>query len=125
MGGAGLPGAIFVVVAIVIVCLCIFWVFPWAQSQQRRADRLTEPGTEVLEYEVPEGQDPAAVLTALHLEGLEAVTDTRHGRQLVLIEARGGVERLRPRARAIIAHKANLNTQGDPAAEHDVRFLDE
>jgi hypothetical protein len=125
MGGAGLPGAIFVVVAIVLVVLCLFLVFPWAQAQQRRADHLMEPGAEVLGYEVPEGQDPAAVLAALHLEGMEAVTDTRHGRQVVLIEARGGVEELRPRARAIIARKANLNTQGDPAAEHDVRFLDE
>jgi hypothetical protein len=74
---------------------------------------------------VPEGQDIVVVVDALKKEGLDAVGELRQGRQLVLINATGDTELLRPRARAVIATRAPLNTQGDAAPEQQVRFLDE
>ncbi|MDQ4054699.1 MAG: hypothetical protein M3237_18670 [Actinomycetota bacterium] len=125
MGGAGLPGLIFAVVLLVLIAALVLLVYPWVNSRRSEVERLADPSVEKLEYEVPEGQDPAAVVKALKHDGLDAIAELRHGRQLVLINATEGVERVRPRARAVIAQRALLNTQGDPAPEHEVRFLDE
>ena len=54
-----------------------------------------------LVYEVPEDQDPAAIVAALRKEGLEAIEVSRQGRQRVVISGAG-----RSRARALIAREA-------------------
>ena len=125
MGGAGLPGLIFAVLLLVLIAALVLLVYPWVNSRQSDVERLSGPSVPTLEYEVPEGQDPASVVNALKHDGLDAIAELRHGRQLVLINATEGRERIRPRARAVIAQRALLNTQGDPAPEHEVRFLDE
>jgi hypothetical protein len=126
MGGAGLPGLIFAAVILVLLALTVLWVIPWMRSRREEVERLADPGVETLEYEVPEGQDPASVVNALKRDGLDAVGELRHGRQLVLIDAsEAGVDDVRPRARAAIAQRAPLNTQGDAAPDRQVRFLDE
>lgn len=125
MGGAGLPGLIFAVVLLVLIAVLLFVLYPWLSSRRGEVDRLADPSVPTLEYEVPEGQDPAAVVNALKHDGLNAIGELRHGRQLVLIDAAEGPEKVRPRARAAIAERALLNTQGDPSPVHEVRFLDE
>lgn len=126
MGGAGLPGLIFAGIVLVLLALVMLWVVPWFRSRREEVDRLADPSVETLEYEVPEGQDPVSVVNALKSDGLDAVGELRHGRQLVLIDASGaGVDAVRPRARAVIEQRALLNTQGDAAPDHEVRFLDE
>ncbi len=54
-----------------------------------------------LVYEVPEDQDPAAIVAALRQEGLDAIEVSRQGRQRVVISGAR-----RSRARALIARQA-------------------
>ena len=54
-----------------------------------------------LVYEVPEDQDPAAIVAALREDGLEAIEVSRQGQQRVVISGAG-----RSRARAAITREA-------------------
>ncbi len=83
------------------------------------------PASESLVYEVPEGQDPATIVTALRNDGLDATEVLRQGRQRVVIACPEGRGDLRPRARALIANEADLNFEGDPAQNRDITFVDE
>ncbi len=126
MGGAGLPfGLILIALLAIIVLLGVFVVVPFVRGESRRRDRLTEPGLKSLVYEVPEGQDPAAVVAALRQDGLEATEVMRQGRQRVVISGPEGTEDIRSRAREVIARGADLNLEGDPTAQRKVTFADE
>ena len=126
MGGAGLPWLVIVVVVAILALVGLLVFAPWLGKQQREATELTESRhrADVLAYEVPPGQDPAAVLAALSAADVAAQPDVGSDRHLVLIDARGGDAALRERAREAIAG-APLNTQGDPAPPRRVVFLDE
>jgi hypothetical protein len=126
MGGAGLPfGLILIAALVVIVLLGVFVVVPFVRGESRRRDRLTDPGQRSLVYEVPEGQDPAAIVAALRQDGLEATEVMRQGRQRVVISGPEGTENIRSRAREVIARGADLNLEGDPATPRKVTFADE
>lgn len=126
MGGAGLPfGLMAIVMLAIIVLLAVFVVVPFVRKESRQRDRLTEPGHESLVYEVPEGQDPAAIVAALRQDGLEATEVMRQGRQRVVISGPEGTEDIRSRARAVIARGADLNLEGDPSPSRKVTFADE
>jgi len=125
MGGAGLPGLIFAVLLLLLIGGSLFLIFPWMRASRQRIERLVDPAVDTLEYEVPEGQDPAVVVAALTLEGLDAVGELRHGRRLVLLNITGDDGEVRSRARAVIAHEAPLNPEGDASPDTQVRFLDE
>jgi hypothetical protein len=126
MGGAGLPFGLILIALLAIMALAaVYVVVPWVRGESRLREELTAPGQESLVYEVPEGQDPAAILAALRQDGLEATEVMRQGRQRVVISCPTGREDLRPRARALIADKALLNLEGDAAANHRVTFADE
>ncbi len=124
MGGAGLPGLIFAALLLLAVAAVLLLVVPWMKRQRQAVEEMSDPAVPTLDYEVPEGQDPAAVVTALHHDGLTAVGELRNGRRLVLIELTDASGDIRPRARSAIA-KAALNLEGDSAAGTEVRFLDE
>ena len=125
MGGVGLPfGILSIAVLAVLVWVALYLVVPWARGEARQRRELVE-ADESLIYEVPEGQDPAAVVAALRHDGLDATEVIRHGRQRVVISGPSDREDLRPRARAVIAEKATWNLEGDPAGDHRVRFVDE
>ena len=127
MGGAGLPFGLMVIALLAIVVLvAIFVVVPWARRRERERKRITDSRPEALVvYEVPEGQDPATIVTALRNAGLEATEVLRHGRQRVVIACPEGRGDLRPRARALIANEADLSFEGDPAQNRDITFVDE
>lgn len=124
MGGAGLPWLVAVVVVGVLALLALLVFAPWLRTRQQRADALAERryDGDVLAYDVPAGQDPVAVLTALSEAGLAAEPDTGTARQRLLIDAR--TVEAREQAREAIA-EAPLNTQGDPAPDRPVVFADE
>ncbi|GAA3667912.1 hypothetical protein GCM10022237_29760 [Nocardioides ginsengisoli] len=125
MGGAGLPWMVFGGVAVVLACAGVLLMVPWVKAEMRREDELASRDRDVLAYEVPDGQDPSAILVALKAAGIEAAPALRHGRRLVLIDERGQRDSvLRRRARRVIA-RAPLNTLGDPAPVHEVWFVDE
>ncbi len=125
MGGAGLPWLVYGAVLVVLALGAVYVVVPWMRTRQARADELAERGRDVVAYEVPTGEDPAAVLTALAAADLPAVPKVDHGRRLVLVDAASGDPRaVRERARRVIA-EAPYNTQGDRAPGRRVVFLDE
>lgn len=126
MGGAGLPfGLMLVGLMVVAVLAGIYVIAPWWRSEEAERKRIIDE-PESLEYEVPEGRDPVAIVLALRRDGLEAVEVMRHGRELIVIGCPSGKEEVRPRARAVIEHEADLNLEGDPARGHPlVTFADE
>ena len=126
MGGAGLPFGLMVIALLaILVLLGIFVVVPWMRGESRRQARLTEPGQQHVVYEVPEGQDPAAIIAALRQDGLEATEVMRQGRQRVVISCPGSPGKVRSRARSVIEREADLNLEGDPAPTRKVTFADE
>jgi len=127
MGGAGLPFIVIVAVVLVLVAFVVFGgVVPWSKRQGEQAERLEDPQVASLEYVVPEGQDPGAILAALHREGFEAVNVEHSGvRRILISDDGGGTGTLRSRARDVIAHEAGLNTQGDPSTRERIAFTDE
>ena len=128
MGGAGLPWLVYGAFVVVLLLAGLFVLAPWARARQDRSDELARRvgrGDLVVPYEVPSGQDPAAVLTALASVDVAATSRLDHGRQLVLIDTAGrDPDAVRERARHAIA-AAPLNTQEEPAPRHAVVFLDE
>lgn len=125
MGGAGLPWMVFGTIAVVLACTGVLLMVPWIRAEQAREDELGRRVRDVLAYEVPDGQDPAAVLSALAAAGLPAAPALRHGHRVVLIDEQGRRDSVvRRQARRVIA-AAPLNTLGDPAPPHEVVFLDE
>jgi hypothetical protein len=117
--------AVLVPVLVLVVLAALVIV---AITTLRRRDDVVKaealsPSTGTLRYHVPEGQDPAAVLAALEVEGYPATLAPAPAIDEVLIPCRTGAERERGHVRAVIAHAA-LNMEGD-AAHHEVRFEDE
>ena len=94
------------------------------RRHEQRDKELHSDRVPTLEYEVPEGQDPAVVLAALHQAGYDATSDATHPRQTVLIACPGGIEGEREHARAVI-ESADVTTPDDGAPVPAVRFRDE
>ncbi|SFB79666.1 hypothetical protein SAMN04487968_101555 [Nocardioides terrae] len=112
----------------VLVLVVLALVAMAAVRVLRRRDEAVKaeafsPNTDTLRYHVPEGQDPAAVIAALEVEGYRATLAPAPSIDDVLIPCRAGAERERAHVRAVIAHSA-LNMEGDPG-DHPVVFIDE
>ena len=126
MGGTGLPfGLPLIALLAIVVLLAIYVVVPLVRGRERARERVADARHESLVYEVPEGQDPATIVTAMRNDGLEATEVMRPGRQRVVIACPEGRKDLRPRARALIANEADLSFEGDPAMKQEVTFVDE
>jgi hypothetical protein len=80
--------------------------------------RLHQPGAEALTYDVPNGQDPAAVIVALGHAGYPAVEDLDGGTRQVLVSCPHGQIEARQHVRAV------LEGVGGPVPTQ-VRFADE
>lgn len=118
--------AIPVVILLVIILLAVIGLAARATQQSRKAADLAG-GTNTVEYVVPEGQDPAAVIAALQQHGYSARRDPDHTHTaVVVIECPEGVEHDRPRIRTVLEQAVPLNMDGDrdPALD-PVRFADE
>ncbi|RYP82470.1 hypothetical protein EKO23_21580 [Nocardioides guangzhouensis] len=83
-----------------------------------------ESGRHVL-YRVPQGQDPAAVVAALHGHGFDAVSEPGPRGVDVAVPCRADDPDVRERVRAVIAVPVPGNLEGDPAPAGRVRFADE
>jgi hypothetical protein len=122
-----LGGIFFVVVPlIIIVAVCYLAVRWFRQNEARKHHEATGEVVESLRYHVPRGQDPAAVLAALQIEGYEAVYDDESNTPDVLILTPAGADRERAHVRSVLAHGTAQNLEGDPQpAGRQVRFADE
>jgi hypothetical protein len=77
-----------------------------------------------LRYVVPEGLDPAPVLTALSQRGYEAALEEPEGRRIIDVTCPVGKEEDRDAIRAVIA-SAGATLHQEDGLEEPVRFMDE
>jgi hypothetical protein len=118
----------FMLLGLVLVAVLVWFAFRasrWAAARTEVDAHLGEPVVETLDYVVPEGQDPAVVVAALHENGVEAAPDIG-AKQLVHVACAPTDNGERERVRSIIE---TVKTSGiDAGAPFDagaVRFEDE
>jgi hypothetical protein len=118
-------GFLVVVVPLIIVVIGVWGAVRYFRQREETVKSAVKSGdVESLRYHVPTGQDPAPIIAALRMQGYEAVPATSGVTQDLLIVSNGGhIDRAE--VRRVIAHDADLNTQGDPAPARTVRFADE
>lgn len=119
-------GAVLVPVVIVLVLMAVGLVMVrrlGRDGDQRREEVMTAAHT--LRYEVPAGQDAAAVLVALSRHGFEAVADPDDTHALVIMCPLGRDQR--EEVRVVLENEAmqTLDEQDEHAYTGPVRFLDE
>jgi hypothetical protein len=119
-------GAVLVPVAIVVVLLVLGLVMVkrlGREGDQRRDEVMAAAHT--LRYDVPAGQDPAAVLVALSRHGFEAVADPDDVHALVIRCPLGSAQR--EEVRVVLENEAmqTLDEQDEHVPAGPVLFLDE
>lgn len=120
MGAILVPLVLFVVIAVVIVVM----TRRSAGGETETHEILVDPEVPALRYEVPDGQDPAAVLAALRNSGYVASAEQQAGNQGLLIGLPEGERPDREQVRSVIAG-ANTNLEGDASPAATPRFDDE
>ncbi|MGN6252157.1 MAG: hypothetical protein ACTHNS_10130 [Marmoricola sp.] len=118
--------AIPVAVLLVIIVIAVIALAGRAKTQTHDAADLSRSDA-TLQYVVPEGQDPAAVVAALENHGYLARRDPDYTHTaMVVVDCPEGVEHDRPRVRTVLEQAMPLNMDGDRAPALDpVRFADE
>ncbi|MGC4112815.1 MAG: hypothetical protein QM747_20810 [Nocardioides sp.] len=130
--GGGMGAVLVPVVAVVIVLLvAAVAVKRFGRAEREHSDQLQAADRPTVRYEVPPGQDPAAVLADLRTAGYDVSADSEPGPSspiLIIGTASGGAPD-RERLRTLLA-TASVNV--DPSVDSDtelsrssVRFLDE
>lgn len=109
-----------VIIVVVVAAAAVAGVIAVTRRQTRRADHVDHGDVAALRYRVPEGQDPSAIVAALHQEGYAAVGES----QDVVVPCRADPDRERAHVRSVIA-AAGTNIEGDPSPEQEIRFADE
>lgn len=119
-----------VLVATLLAIVALVWIVVYvvreeASKRQHVDHELNDERVPTLEYAVPTGQDPAAILAALEGEGYTATVDPHPTEQVVLIACPAGLDRQRAQVRSIIASAdTTIQEDGGPVGV-DVRFRDE
>jgi hypothetical protein len=119
-------GAGYVVVALVVVALVVAGVMLSRLGKQRAArHEQVSSARHTLRYDVPAGQDPAAVLVALSRGGFEAVADPVDAHALTVVLPLGSQQR--EEVRVVLENEAGqtLDPQDDHVPGGPVRFADE
>ena len=119
-------GAAYVVVILVVVALVVAGVLLSRLGKDRAAQHEeVMSASHTLRYQVPGGQDPAAVLVALSRHGFEAIADPDDVHSVVIMCPLGPAQR--EEVRIVLENEAQQTL--DPQDEHvpggPVRFLDE
>jgi hypothetical protein len=94
-------------------------------ERERVARELHDDRTPTLEYDVPTGQGPVVILTALERAGFTATVDPNHVHQRVLVACPRGLDEDRARVRSVIESASVTTPQDGIPVEADVRFRDE
>jgi len=111
--------AVVIVVGVGAVTFAGLWLARTSSLEYAEVrERLHRPNAELLAYDVPNGEDPAEVLTALHRAGYSSVEELAGGTGRVLVECPGGSRSARPVVRAVIEAVGYPTPAG-------VRFADE
>lgn len=120
--GVLLIGGVFLIALAAVVIVMAFQ--RWSNDRMELESMLADDPLDTLEYVVPEGQDPAEVLSALRSEGYVAALDPHTPTRLVHVECPGGKDRERARVRSVISAAATAIDDG-AAMPGPVRFADE
>jgi hypothetical protein len=115
--GAALVPLVMVLAALVLIAVGLA---AFGRRQARRRQEVLEGHT--VRYPVPDWQDPAPILAALHRAGYTAVMAGATAERVVAVHVE--TPESREAVRSVIAG-APLNLDEDRPAPHDVRFLDD
>ena len=125
-------GAVLVPVILVLIVLVAGWVAVrrFSRAEVRRSDRLQASERPTLRYQVPPGQDPAAVVAALRAAGYDASPDSEPGPSspIVIVGGRHGAAPDREAVRATLVRTSGTNVNPDESGEVErgrVLFEDE
>jgi hypothetical protein len=80
------PLSAVLLLVFLIGAIVLFVAFSrWMRDESRTEARLHSPDTHTVRYVVPDGQDPAALMSALARVGFTAVVDSRRGEEIVIV----------------------------------------
>jgi hypothetical protein len=112
--------AIGVAIGVGLVLLVIAWLVFSSVSARRvktapERPSPAEPGIETLRYRVPQGQDPAVIMSKLDRGGYTATLDETGGDKYLAIACPDGQANDRPAIRSIIdsAHTTAIDSGAD------------
>jgi hypothetical protein len=119
-----------VILLLVVLVLAAYAVKRFGRREIEHGDRLQNADRPTLRYEVPAGQDPAAVLTELRRAGYDASADSEPGPSspVVIIGTTTGDAPDREQLRATLDRMdvVNVDPRVDvPLDRPAVRFMDE
>jgi hypothetical protein len=125
MGAALFP----VILIVLVLVLAAVAIKRYSRAEMRHSDRLQNADRPTLRYEVPNGQDQAAVLTDLRSHGYDVSADSEPGPSspIVIIGTPSGAPPDREELRSLLARSpVNVDPPTDgPIKRPPVRFLDE
>jgi hypothetical protein len=120
-----------VVAVIIVLVLAAFAIKRFGRDEREHSDQLQQPDRPTVRYEVPPGQDPAAVLADLRQAGYDASADSEPGPSspILIIGGPSGQAPDRERLRVVLANASvNVDPAHDTASDKTratVRFTDE
>lgn len=108
-----------VVILSVVVALALR---SWGREEARVEALLDSPATHTIAYVVPDGQDPAILVAALHRAGFEARAHLEGGVEVLRVAC---AEVRRAEVRSIIEHVESTGFDGAPMHVAHARFVDD
>jgi hypothetical protein len=114
------------VVALLVIAAVAYIAFVVLGARaSAAADEGQTPPVEALRYDVPDGQDPVVVLSALRKAGYDPDTDLVEGRAVVVVPCPSGSEQERAKVRNVIADASETTLDGPEFEPGQVTFQDE
>ncbi len=118
--------AILAVLAIAVIAyIAVIVLGARASAAADGGEPADAPHTEVLRYDVPDGQDPVVVVSALRKAGYDPATDLVEGSTTVVVPCPSGADRERARVREVIAGASETTLEGPEFDPGRVTFEDE
>lgn len=114
--------AMLAVAALVIVTGVMLGLRTWVRDEARTEQRLRAPETHTLDYEVPNGRDPAVLTAALAGAHFTSVAHDDGGVEHLTIACE---EQDRSRVREVLEHVHAAGPTGPDEYLGQVRFTDE
>lgn len=108
-----------VLVLAVVVALALR---SWSREEARGEALLASPETHAVSYVVPNGQDPAILMVALHRAGFEARAHLEAGVEVLRVACE---ESETAQVRSIIEHVDRTGFEGAPMHVAHARFVGE
>jgi hypothetical protein len=114
--------AMLTVAVLIIVTGVMLGLRTWVRYEAAAEKRLRAPETHTLDFEVPNGRDPAPLMAALAGAHFTSITRTEGGTELLTIACE---EQDRSRVRDVLEHAHAASASGPDEYLGQVRFIDE